>query len=107
MSLNTCSTNSDEEKYVVKRHILGSWILEALQAHGGAATVPVVCRYIWENHQEELRDGGDLFYIWQYMVVWAAGDLRAEGFLEPKGRYDKGPWRLRDKLPEHPLFVKQ
>ena len=41
-------------------------VLAALNHLGGAGNVTEIARYIWENYETELRNGGDLFYTWQY-----------------------------------------
>ncbi len=73
---------------------LKSWVLQALNDHGGSATIVQVATHIWDNHEAELRASGDLFYTWQYYMRWAADELRAERRLRPKPRGDRGPWRL-------------
>jgi hypothetical protein len=69
------------------------WVVEALRANDGSATVVQVCQHIWRHHEEELRASGDLFYTWQYDVRWAATKLRKTGELRANaaGR----PWSLR------------
>jgi hypothetical protein len=80
----------------VSKEILREWIIEALEARGGSATLVDVCRHIWQNHEDDLWDSGDLFYTWQYDVRWAATDLRSRGVLK---RIDeeraRGVWELR------------
>lgn len=40
------------------------WILEALRAYQGGASLVEICRFIWENHENELRvSGGSLLYL--------------------------------------------
>jgi len=69
------------------RSDLKKWVEEALEATG-PAQVPVVAKYIWDNHEQELRVSGDLFYTWQYAMRWEAQKLQHEGRLkkERKGR---------------------
>lgn len=76
------------------RSSLKGWVIEALKANGGSATIPEVAKYIWDKHEIELRGSGELFYTWQYDMRWAANQLRAERKLQPKPRGDNGPWRL-------------
>lgn len=68
------------------------WVIQALkEMQGGAGSVVDICRYIWENHEADLRSSGDLFYTWQYDVRWAGQKLRDEHKLQPpNGRL----WRL-------------
>ena len=73
---------------------LGDWIVEALQAHGGAARLIDVCRFVWERHEGELRVSGDLFYSWQYDIRWAATKLRHTGVMKPAETSPLGIWEL-------------
>lgn len=68
------------------------WVLEALRAKGGRATVIEVARLIWQRHESDLRAGGDLFYTWQYDIRWAATKLRHRGQLKNTDR--RQPWEL-------------
>jgi hypothetical protein len=47
---------------MINRADLMPWIVDALKANGGTANIADVCRYIWENHEHELRRSGNLFY---------------------------------------------
>lgn len=47
---------------------LRKWILEALRDMGGKASLLDICKYVWENHESDLRASGDLFYTWQYDI---------------------------------------
>lgn len=73
---------------------LTEWLVEALRVAGGSAHHVRVAEAIWNEHEAELRDSGDLFYTWQYELRWAAQALRDSGTLEAvEGRGD-GVWRL-------------
>ena len=65
------------------KHDLQDWIIEALTASGGAARLLDVSRYVWREHEAELRASGDLFYTWQYDLRWAATKLRHTSRLKP------------------------
>ncbi len=58
---------------------LDQWIVEALEAHGGSASIVEICRHIWQVHESDLRRSGDGFFTWQYDMRWAGNKLRAEG----------------------------
>jgi hypothetical protein len=45
---------------------LVDWVYEAVKAKGGAATIVQVASHIWENHENDLKKSGDLFFTWQY-----------------------------------------
>ena len=77
-----------------KREDLKPWVINALSAHGGRATIIEVCRHIWEHHEDELKSSGDLFYTWQYDVRWAAQALRDNGTLRSVQGSRSRPWEL-------------
>ena len=56
------------------------WVLDALK-HLGPATVPQIAKHIWDNHERDLRQSGDLFYTWQYAMRWAGQKLQMDGKL--------------------------
>ena len=74
--------------------LLRIWIIEALQYYRGAATMIDVSKRIWEEHEQDLRSNGDMFFRWQYSMRWAATTLRHEGILEPANHSDRGIWVL-------------
>lgn len=67
----------------------------ALNAEGGSAKIAVVCKRIWDEHEHDLRASGDLFYIWQYEMRWAATTLRRDGVLVDAKKLPRGVWQLR------------
>ena len=74
------------------REDLPEIVFEALEALGGRGTIVQICRYIWENHEENLRNSGDLFYTWQYDMRWAGQQLRDTGRLVNADLAPKGLW---------------
>jgi hypothetical protein len=68
------------------KHDLKAWVLEAVEAQDGRASVLNVAKHIWQVHEPELRASGDLFFTWQYDMRWAAQALRDDGQLELVGR---------------------
>ena len=44
-----------------KREDLKPWVINALRANGGSATLIEVCQHIWEHHEGELKSSGDIF----------------------------------------------
>lgn len=73
---------------------LQNWVLEALAAHGGSASLLAVSKHVWENHEKELRASGDLFYTWQYDLRWAATKLRHAGQMRSADESENGLWVL-------------
>jgi hypothetical protein len=73
---------------------LKDWVHEAVEAHGGSATLIEVARHIWQLHEADLRMSGDLFYTWQYDMRWAAQELRDEGVLKSLEGDRRGRWEL-------------
>jgi hypothetical protein len=75
---------------MIARYELTDWILDTLKASGGKATVPAIAKWIWVNHENELRSSGDLFYTWQYDMRWAGTRLSNDG----KIRKERSGWRI-------------
>ena len=44
---------------------LARWIVEALEAHDGSASIVEICKHIWRTHESDLRKSGDGFYTWR------------------------------------------
>jgi hypothetical protein len=63
------------------RDDLERWVLEAVDAHDGEASVIDIHRYVWDYHEADLRNSGDLFYTWGYEIRWAGQRLRDQGSL--------------------------
>ena len=80
------------------RHDLQPWLVDALRAHGGSATIVEICQYVWQNHEQDLRASGDLFFTWQYDIRWAATKLRKKGVLSAPSATAVGTWTLRSSL---------
>lgn len=79
---------------MASRADMKDWIVDCLKAKGGKGWPKEVAKYLWENHESEIRASGDLLYSWQYDVRWAAQNLRDAGVLKPvHGRHDL-PWEL-------------
>lgn len=72
---------------------LKDWVVAALRAQGGSAHLLDIAKWLWDNHEQELRASGNLFYTWQYDMRWAATRLRHEGVLEAAG--GDGTWSLK------------
>jgi hypothetical protein len=82
------------ERMMATKHDLVDWLYKALRALGGKGSIPELCKYVWENHEEELRASGDLFYTWQYDIRWAAYQLRRSRKMRPIELSPKGIWEL-------------
>lgn len=70
-------------------------VYKAVATKGGKATLIDVARYIWHNHEADLRASGDRFYKWQYEMRWAANVLRTEGRFEAAEDSPRGVWVIR------------
>lgn len=79
---------------MLRREDLEPWVLEAIRAHGGSATPTQVAEHIWRKHESELREGGDMFFKWQYDMRWAARSLRNQGLLSRSEDGSRGEWRV-------------
>ncbi|MCG8559499.1 MAG: hypothetical protein MI824_06855 [Hyphomicrobiales bacterium] len=71
-----------------------NWVYDALLSFGGKARIVAVAQHIWEHHEQELQDAGDLFFTWQYDMRWAAQELRDTGKCKPASEVPRGVWQL-------------
>jgi hypothetical protein len=78
---------------MTKEHMV-EWLEEALESMGGQGPIIRICKYIWEHHEQELKQMGDLFYTWQYDIRWAATELRKRGVMKPAHQSPQGIWEL-------------
>jgi hypothetical protein len=39
-------------------------VVEAIKTNGNKANIVQVSKYIWDNYEQDLRKGGDIFYTW-------------------------------------------
>ena len=69
------------------------WVEDAIKDLGPSSVVDV-SRWVWDKHEQDLRESGSLFYTWQYDLRWAAQVLRNEGRLAPVGRGRSAVWRF-------------
>ena len=77
---------------MANRTDLTSWVLAAINDNGGKAKIVTVANHIWQHHERDLRDSGDLFFTWQYDMRWAAQKLRNQGKLVAANQAPKGIW---------------
>ena len=76
---------------------LQALVIEALEANGGSARIPIVCKYVWENYEDELKQSGELFYTWQSDIRWAVNSLRKKRALKSARQSGPGIWELNNK----------
>lgn len=77
-----------------QKETLEDFVIEALRANGGSASIPGVSQYIWEHHWAELERSG-LLYTWQYDIRWAATVLRGKRILRGAKNSPRGVWEIR------------
>jgi hypothetical protein len=82
---------------MAKKEDLSIWVLKAVAAHKGQATIVEICKHVWENHETELRESGNLFYTWGYDIRWAGQWLRDNEYLQPKETCPRGVWIATSK----------
>lgn len=87
-------TSSCQASPMAMKRDLETWIVQALRDQGREMSVVDVARHVWEHHEVELRDSGDLFFTWQYDLRWAAQNLRNDGVLASKEGRRSGGWSL-------------
>lgn len=63
---------------------LKDWIVDALRHLGGRGRI--MSKHIWDQHENDLRASGPLFYTWQYDMRWAGQKLQKEGRLSKAGK---------------------
>lgn len=71
---------------------LPAWVVAALKEENGRARQ--VAKRIWERHEHDLRNSGELFYTWQYDTRWPATYLRKTGVMKSEQMSTKGIWEL-------------
>ena len=80
---------------MARKDDLINWLFEALVALGGRGKIVDACKHVWDKHENELRNSGDLFYTWQYDIRWAAHQLRQERRMKADALSQKGLWELK------------
>ncbi len=83
------------------RETLMVWVVDAIKANQGSATIVEVCKHVWEKHEDEILHSGDGFYTWQYDIRWAGQKLRHDGYIKPVSLSPKGIWVLAEKSRRH------
>lgn len=76
------------------RNDLDNWVVDALTSLGGKGTIVEIAKYIWDNHESDLRDSGNLFYTWQYDFRWSGKRLRDQNIIKPAETSPSGIWIL-------------
>lgn len=79
---------------MAKREDLQDWVVAALKAYSGSASIVQVAEHIWANHEKELRASGELFFTWQYDMRWACTRLRERKIVQAAEVSKRGEWRL-------------
>ena len=79
---------------MAKRDDLQDWVIAALKANGGSASIVKAAEHISQHHERELRSSGDLFYTWQYDMRWACTRLRERKLVQAAETSKRGEWRI-------------
>lgn len=83
------------------RQQLPQYVLDALNALGGEATIVAICKYIWDNEISQIpaNQRTDLFYTWGYDVRWAGQWLRNnnQSHIPRKGIWALGPAPVKEE----------
>jgi hypothetical protein len=85
---------SVEVRQMATREDLDGWLVDAIAALGGTASIVDACKMIWEEHEDELKGSGSLFYTWQYDVRWAANRLRRKKIMRSVEESPPHVWEL-------------
>jgi hypothetical protein len=81
---------------MIRENDLPDILQEALIQLHNRGTIIQVCRWVWDNYENELRQSGDLFYTWQYQIRWAATVLRHRGIMKNANESPRGLWELNE-----------
>lgn len=75
---------------------LPNYVLDALKDLGGQATIPEICKHIWDNQVSKIPTAkrSSLFYTWGYDVRWAGQWLRDNNLSHIPSR---GVWAIGPK----------
>ena len=73
---------------------LQSWVTKALKDNGGSAALVQVAKHIWDHHETDLKQSGNLLYTWQYDMRWAANVLRHSKVMKSIDISPRGTWEL-------------
>ena len=76
------------------REDLPSILYKAIVDMGGKTSIIDICRYVWEKHEAELRQSGNLFFSWQYDIRWAATELRKSKRMVAAKVSPRGIWEV-------------
>ena len=79
---------------MAEKELLIDYLIEALNVNGGNGKIVDICKIVWEKHEMDLRNMGDLFYSWQYDIRWAASELKKQGRLKHEKIGHKNIWIL-------------
>ncbi len=77
------------------REQMQPWVLEAVNALGGAGEILEVAKHVWATHEQELIDSGDAFFSWQCEMRWAADQLRKSSKLGFHKKGSRSVWVLQ------------
>jgi hypothetical protein len=78
----------------MKRADFPDLVSQSLRRLGGSAAIVAIARDIWQNHEDELKASGDVFYTWQYDMRWAAQRLSKSHKLVYDRVNNVQHWRL-------------
>jgi hypothetical protein len=73
---------------------LQEWVLQAIKAKGGTATIIEIAKHIWANHESELHASDEMFYTWQYRMRWAGEQLAKAKKLKRTKEGNRARWVL-------------
>jgi hypothetical protein len=54
-------------------------LVEAIKKLGPKATFVNINKYVWDNYENDLRNSGDLFYVWHHTMASARTKLNSSG----------------------------
>ncbi|MDE7405580.1 MAG: hypothetical protein K2M89_01740 [Clostridiales bacterium] len=63
-------------------------LYQLIKELGGSAAMMTIFRKFWKEHKNEIQEGDDFFYTWNYDIRWAATKLRKEGRMKEASRQE-------------------
>ena len=81
---------------IIDRMNLQDLVIESLKHLNRSSKIFEICKYVWDNYENDLISSGDIFYTWQYDIRWAVRELRLDGILKPATISPQGTWELID-----------
>ena len=78
----------------MNRYDLPDILYNSIKDMGGQTNSVNVCKCVWQQHQQELLDSGDLFNTCQYDIRWATTELRKTKRMKAAYQSPRDIWEI-------------